>query len=323
MASENAVNTGIVNNYTIRPKNLTQYNAFRGVIDFSQPGQFDQFETGYSFLAVLKMPKFMEMLAEKDSGMKDIVQSFNHMLEYEFRGLSGLPDMTGDGYEVGDGVNTVRFLSNVSRDTSVELSSTFYERRGSLITKYMAEYLSGIKDPMSKAKTYHGLIAKGFLEPSLENEVGTFMYMVTDNTMLRLEKAYLLCDVQFTKAEESMYDSTKGDINNREMNISFNCFPVTGYMVDKAAKSLLEDITGVQVNPSNNAGGVTYSTVKTEDVAVLDSANYRWGIMDERSASHLENLVKAANTDNGGTTSNASTATAGSATSYRGVGTLV
>lgn len=310
----NKANSGIVNNYTIRPKNLTQYNAFRGVIDFSQPGQFDQFETGYSFLAVIKMPKFMELLAEQDAGLKQMVQSFDHMLEYEFRGLTGLPDMQGDGYEVGDGVNTVRFLSNVSRDTSVELTSTFYERRGSLITKYIGEYLSGIKDPMSKAKTYHGLIANGVLEPSLENEVGTFMYMVTDNTMLRLEKAYLLCDVQFNRAEESMYDSTKGDINNREINVTFNCFPVTGYMVDKAAKSLLEDITGVNVTVGDSAGNATYRTVKTDDVAVLDSANYRWGVMDDKSASAIESLVTAANDSSAGNTSNTSNR---SATSFR------
>ena len=288
----NGVANGIVNNYTIRPKNLTQYNAFRGVIDFSQPGQFDQFETGYSFLAVIKMPKFMDMLAEQDAGLKSMVDTFNHMLEFEFRGLTGLPDMQGDGYEVGDGTNTVKFISNVTRDTAVELTSVFYERRGSLIAKYIATYLSGIKDPISKAKTYHGLIANGLLEPSFENEVGTFMYMVTDNTMLRLEKAYLLADVQFNRAEESMYDSTKGDINNREVNVTFNCFPITGYMVDKAARALLQDITGVNVT-ADVSGVPTYKVEKTDNVAVLDSADYRWGIMDSNSDGKIQSLVDA------------------------------
>lgn len=295
------ITPGIVNNHTIRPKNLVQYNAFRGVIDFSQPGQFDQFETGYSFLSVIKMPKFMEMLAEQDNGLKQMVQSFDHMLEYEFRGLTGLPDMQGDGYEVGDGTNNVKFISNVTRDTAVELTSTFYERRGSLIAKYIATYLTGIKDPMSKAKTYHGLIASNLLEPSFENEVGTFMYMVTDNTMLRLEKAYLLTDVQFNRAEESMYDSTKGDINNREVNITFNCFPITGNNVDRAARALLQDITGVGVSV-DNAGNPTYDNskyagAKGEGFATLDSTNYNWGVMDrnKKSASYIQALVDAQN----------------------------
>lgn len=298
MATE-YITPGIVNNHTIRPKNLVQYNAFRGVIDFSQPGQFDQFETGYSFLSVIKMPKFMEMLAEHDNGIKQMVQSFDHMLEYEFRGLTGLPDMQGDGYEVGDGTNNVKFISNVTRDTAVELTSTFYERRGSLIAKYIATYLTGIKDPMSKAKTYHGLIASDFLEPSFENEVGTFMYMVTDNTMLRLEKAYLLTDVQFNRAEESMYDSTKGDINNREVNVTFNCFPITGNNVDRAARALLQDITGVDVSV-DNVGNPKYDNTKFADAkgkgfATLDSTNYNWGVMDKKSASFIQSLVDARN----------------------------
>ena len=87
------VNAGLLNNYSIRPKNLTQYTALRGVVDFSQIGQFDQFETGYSFLSVLKMPKFLEVLAEQDTGVAQMVNSFKHMLQYEFRGLSGLPDI--------------------------------------------------------------------------------------------------------------------------------------------------------------------------------------------------------------------------------------
>ena len=307
MGSNVHISSGVANDYTIRPKNLVQYNAFRGVIDFSQPGQFDQFETGYSFLSVIKQPEFMKRLADNDAGVKQIVESFNHMLEYEFRGLSGLPDLQGDGYEVGDGTNTVKFISNVTRDTSVELSSTYYERRGSLITKYMELYLTGIKDPMSKAKTYHGLIRSGVLQPSFENEVATLMYMVTDNTMLRLERAYLLTDVQFTKAEESMYDSTKGDINNREVNISFNCFPIMGKKVDKAAKALLQDITGVQVT-TDTAGNPTYQqksaegtsngyTANAKRTAVLDSMDYTWGIMDKNgkgiNSSYEETLGQA------------------------------
>jgi hypothetical protein len=110
--------------------------------------------------------------------------------------------------------------------------------------------------------------------------------------MLRLEKAYLLTDVQFNRAEESMYDSTKGDINNREVNVTFNCFPITGYMVDKAARALLQDITGVNVT-ADVSGVPTYKVEKTENVAVLDSADYRWGIMDSNSDGKIQSLVDA------------------------------
>lgn len=287
------VNSGLINNFSIKPKNLTQYTALRGVVDFSQIGQFDQFETGYSFLSVLKMPKFLEILAEQDTGVAQMVNSFKHMLQYEFRGLTGLPDIQGDTFEITDGSNTQRLINNVTRETSVTLSSPYFERSGSLITKFAEYYLTGIKDPMSKAKTYHGLIKHGLLEPSLENEVFTFMYYVTDNTMLRLEKSYLLANVQLTKAETSMYDSTKGDINNKEISLEWNCFPITGYEVDKAAKVLLQDINGVSVTVNDSAGNVTYRVENTDGVAALDSTDYKYGILDEKSPSAIPVLTDA------------------------------
>lgn len=287
------VNSGLINPYSIKPKNLTQYTALRGVVDFSQIGQFDQFETGYSFLSVLKMPKFLEILAEQDTGVAQMVNSFKHMLQYEFRGLSGLPDIQGETFEITDGSNTQILINNVTRDTSVTLSSPYFERSGSLITKFAEYYLTGIKDPMSKAKTYHGLIKNNLLEPSLENEVFTLMYYVTDNTMLRLEKAYLLANVQLTKAETSMYDTTKGDIANKELSLEWNCFPITGYEVDKAAKVLLQDINGVSVTVNDSAGNVTYKVETTDGVAALDSNDYKYGILDEKSPSAIPSLTDA------------------------------
>ena len=176
------VNSGIINNYSVRPKNLTQYTAYRGVVDFSQIGQFNQFETGYSFLSVIKMPRFIEVLAEQDPGVAQMVDSFKHMLEYEFRGLSGLPNITSNTFTITDGSNEQQIINDVVMETTVELSSSYFEKSGGLITKFSEYYLTGIKDPKSKAKTYHGLIKNGLLEPGLEHEVFTFMYYVTDNT---------------------------------------------------------------------------------------------------------------------------------------------
>jgi hypothetical protein len=58
--------SNIANGYIKRPKDLSGYTAYRGVTDFTNIGQFNQFETGYSFLFVLQMPKFMQELANVD-----------------------------------------------------------------------------------------------------------------------------------------------------------------------------------------------------------------------------------------------------------------
>ena len=292
------VNNGIFNNYTVTPRNLTQYTAYRGVTDFSQIGQFNQYESGYQFLSVLQMPTFLE----KNASMDQMCKNFRHMLEFEFRGMDGLPDLQADTFEITDGINSQRMINKVTMETSTTVSMQYFEKAGGLITKFSEYYLTGIKDPKTQAKTYHGLIADNILPPGLENEVFTLMYYVTDNTMLRLERAVLLANCQLTRAELSMYNGSRDNISNKEMTIEFNCFPIYGYEVDKAAKYLLEhEITGVGVNVNNSVVQYGGTVNMSNDIngnklspTVLDSADYKYGIMNGSSPDKVDKLVTAA-----------------------------
>ena len=114
---------GIMNNFVKKPRNLTEYTAYRGVTDWTQIGQFDQFETGYSFLSVIKMPRFIEVLAQYDDGVAQMANSFQHMLEYEFRGMTGLPNITSNTFTITDGSNEQQMINDVVMETSVELTS--------------------------------------------------------------------------------------------------------------------------------------------------------------------------------------------------------
>ena len=299
----------LFNNYTITPRNLSQYTAFRGVTDFTQVGQFNQYESGYQFLEVISLPKWLEVAGTKDATIAQMNKNFKHMLEFEFRGLDGLTDLQGDTFEITDGINSLRMINKVSWDTSIEVSSQYFEKSGSLITKYSEYYLTGLKDPKTQAKTYHGLIADGSIAPGLENEVFTLLYYVTDNTMLRLERAVLLANCQLTKSELSMYNGSRDNISNKEMTISFNAFPVIGYEVDKAANYLLQQITGVRVETKNNTvqynGVGSVQGVSSKDAAVLDSSSYRYGIMGGHKYTDgkpdPETIAKLANAIDNGT----------------------
>lgn len=295
-----AVNNGIFNNYTVTPRNLTQYTAFRGVTDFSQIGQFNQFESGYQFISVLGLPRFLEL----NTTMTQINKNIKHAIEFEFRGMDGLPDMTSDTMEITDGINSVRMINKVTKDTAITVSMNYFEKSGGLFTKYAEYYLSGIKDPNTQAKTYHGLIKDGILAPGLENEVFTLMYYVTDNTMLRLERAVLLANCQLTTAQLSNYNGSRDNISNKEITLEFNCFPIYGYEVDKAAKYLLEhEITGVGVDVNNSVAQYNgYNITMSNDEngnrltpTVLDSADYTYGIMSSSNPEHNDKLVAAMN----------------------------
>ena len=296
---------GVFNQYALRPKSISNYTSFRGVTDFSQIGKFNQYETGYQFLSVLQMPEFMTRLAKEIPAVNEAHIAFKDMLENEFRGLEGLPDIQADTYEITDGINSVRMINRVTEDTAITVSMSFFEKQGSLIEKYSEYYLTGIKDLKTQAKTYHGLIRNGILEPSLENEVFTLLFYATDNTMTRIERAVLLCNAQLNKADGSMYNGSRADINNHEVTVEFNCFPVRGTLVDKAAKKLLQDITGVTVGnvqfmssahdgktSSINQGSETNSATGAKAI-YLDSSDYKYGVMKKGDPSVIKSLNDA------------------------------
>jgi len=236
----------------------------KGVTDYSNLKQFDLYETGYSFLTVVSVPRYMQLLAAQDSKVKNLQDGFVHILEGEFRGLDGIPDITADAGTVTNGVNELQVINNVSMDTSIQVSMSFFERSGSLLTNYLSYYLTGIKDPYSKAKTYHGLIGNSITDPGPDYEVFTFLYYVTDNTMRSIEKAYLLCNAQPTAAPTSqMYNSTHGDIQFQEVSMSFNCYPIMGDQVNKYANMMLQnDLT----------------TKNKNRMLTLDSNNYQYDV---------------------------------------------
>ena len=253
--------TTVFNNDTINPRDLTMYNAFRGVTDFTNINQFSQYETGYQALFVLQMPWFMEKLDEKNG--TNYTASVRHVLEYEFRGLDGLPDIQADTMEITDGINTQRLINKVTYDTSVTVNSSYFEKTGSLLTKWSEDYLTGIKDKASQAKTYHGLIKDGLcMEPGPDKEIFTMLYVVTDATMYRVERAVLLANCQLTKAETSMYNGNRSDINNKEISIEWTCYPIMNNSVDAAARKILEKVNGINIKyvKDNNDGGLISDT---------------------------------------------------------------
>lgn len=253
-------------NYIKMPRSVTEYTLMKGVTDFSNLKQFDVFESGYSFLTVVGVPEFMTVLGMRNPAVQNLQDGFIHIMEGEFRGLSGIPDITADAGTISNGNNELMIINNVSMDTSITVEMTFWERSGSLITNYLNYYLTGIKDPYSKAKTYHGLVGSTYNDPGPQYETFTFLYYVTDNTMRKVEKAYLLANAQPTMAPNSqLYNSTKGTIEFQEINVSFNCFPIIGDQVNKyASMMLLNDITAKNGDPRK---------------IVLDFNDYEWAVM--------------------------------------------
>lgn len=225
--------------YTKKAYSTANFACMRGVTDFTNAAQFNLYEGGYSHLFVIAMPEYIKKLGENDPEINAMAETFKYILEYEFKGLDGIDDISTDQLEVTDGISTMNVIGKVTKQSAAEVTMSFTEKSGSAITNFIRYYLEGIKDPRTQAKTYHGLIKNGKMYGGFENEVFTLLYIVTDNTMLQIEKAYLLCNAWPSSAKTSIYNTTKGEIDKKDIDVTFQCFVIDGPEVDKRAKQIL------------------------------------------------------------------------------------
>lgn len=225
--------------YTKKAYSTANFACMRGVTDFTNAAQFNLYEGGYSHLFVISMPKWIQDLMDIDEDVKKMANTFKYILEYEFKGLDGIDDIQTDALEVTDGISTMNVIGKVNKQSQANITMSFTEKSGSAITNFIKFYLEGIKDPRTQAKTYHGLIRAGKTYGGFENEVFTLLYIVTDNTMLQIEKAYLLCNAWPTTARTNIYNTTKGDIDKKDIDVEFNCFVLDGPDVDMRALKVL------------------------------------------------------------------------------------
>lgn len=221
-------------------KDVTTYRLMRGVPDFGSLVQFNPYETGYAAFIICQMPKFLELLAKYDQNYNKLISNWAHIIEYEFKSFDGLEDLTADTIQLGDDLNNINVISKVNMQAASEFSLTYDEKSGSPLTKFAKLYLTGIKDPRTQVKTYHGLIHSNKMEPGFENEVFTFLFINTDNTMREVENAVLLIGCQLNSAQMSNYEYTKGDIGKREVTVRFSGYPIQSSKIDLAAQKMME-----------------------------------------------------------------------------------
>lgn len=265
------------------PRDVTGYMLSRGVADYSDLYQFNNYETGYGFLIVLKIPDFLQKLCLENDQYASLIKSYRHILEYDFKNLDGIEDITSDPSELQDGINNLNVITKVNEQSASQFSMRYYERSGSIITKVHELFLRGIKDPRTQVKRYMGLLKPGVIsgkikssaiqEAGYEHETFQFLYFNTDNTAREIEKAYLLVSCQPTTAETSMYSFTKGDIAWREVTCTFNGYPITGRAVSKKAQEFLDWINERTVFEESRFGYKALNEMRDADNDASHSGN--------------------------------------------------
>lgn len=228
------------------PRDVTGYTLFRGTTDFTQLQQFDLYESGYPYLIVVSIPEFLKKMAERDTEVANLVNSYIHILEYEFRGLdSGLENITSDVQEITNGVQAMSVITKVNAPDASTFSMRYFEKSGSTMTKLHQLYLRSVRDPGTTFKTYNGLIGTGSdqIQPEdagFHKECFSFLYIHTDNTGMLVEQAAYLVGCMPTTAELQIYNGTKGSVEFQEITAEFTGFPIMGSAINARAKKILD-----------------------------------------------------------------------------------
>ena len=275
-----------------KPYNAASYADMRGVVDFGNLVQFAPYETGYSFLAVINGPAMMTSDPLND-GRTDLQDAFIKILENEFKGLSGIEDISAETMDVTDNISTLSLISKTTQATNGTITMNFTEKSGGIISKYISTFIRYIKDPKTQAKHYGGLVninandgKNGYIHPKdagFHKEVFNMLYVVTDSTCLQVEKAFLILNAQPNSAPfGDLYNSEKGSIDKVDISVSFNAFVVDGKIPNLIAKNYIETLVN------------TTDTFKSGKINV-NSWNYDWSYAsssgDIKKSSKLSAIV--------------------------------
>ena len=269
------------NDYTKKPVTAAQYSMMRGVTDFTNAEQLNMFESGHGMLIIIDKPKFIEMIAETDEHVADLLNNFCNILEYEFKTLSGIEDIEAEDLVYSDGISEIAGVGKVNEQHNSTISVSVTEKSGSTVTKFIKYYLDGVRDSRTQVKHYHGLIAEGKLAAGFENEVFNMLYLVTDSTGLALEAAYLIANAWPNSAKTGeLYNYDKGTIEAKTFDISFKCFVLRNQEIDKRAVKMLAYINedNAVANAATALGSSNSQTVAglAKQVTSYDEYQINW-----------------------------------------------
>ena len=239
MATTNSVDNNMFSSL-MSTRDLSKFTLMRGVTDYATLEAYNLYESSYSFLVLVQVPEFMKKLCDQNSEYKKMFDTYCHILEYDFRGLSGIDNITAETGELTNGISNVEIINKVTMQAASSFTMRYFERHGSVITRTHELFLRGIKDPRTQVKHYNGLIPKGLMEPGYENEVFSFMYLVCDNTLMNLEKCIYIVAAQPTGAQWDIYNSEKGSIEFKELDVEFKGYPIVGRKINEKGKEFLD-----------------------------------------------------------------------------------
>ena len=231
------------------PRDVTGYTLYRGTTDWTQLQEFDLYEKGYPYLVLVSTPDFLIKMADADTEVATVVNSYRHIIEYEFTGFdsAGIDDITTDAMEISNNMQAINVIGKTTMTGGTTFSMTYKERAGGVLSKMHELYLRSVRDPASGFKTYNGLIGteeNAIIKPneiSFQKETWSFLYMHTDPTGLELEQSIYWIGCWPTSANITQFaDVKRGDVEFSDVSVEYQGFPLRGSAINRKAKEILD-----------------------------------------------------------------------------------
>lgn len=227
-------------------------NLFRGIIrlDDKNINQFDQKLTGFGFFFWTKAPPMF------DKGNPELWTAFKNYTEKGATTFDGFSSLSIETSEITGGVNarTVT-LPETSREDQNNFSMQVWEPKGSLCRSAIEWWISGISDPETGFRHYHGLIGDGTLESKPSNHTAECIYIQTDETGYGIESANFFTNIFPTQLDKSDTNFSSGDHAFVQLTLEFACKKYQSTKINAVAKEIVDNFWKIEhyqeFNPEN------------------------------------------------------------------------
>ncbi len=224
----------------------------RGTMSFNATKlkQLDPSYTGYTHIFVLRMPKFMQAIAEgrvlSSMGPNAVNEAREHcnalksLIEMGSTSYDGTPSLTMNTTQVNMGYNERSYVVPLSSAyDSTSFNITALETRGEALRHAQEYYISGITDPNVKATMLHGALndaGTDLMHPTLDVITMSILVVQTAQTLRTLQDVSLWNNCNFTEVDRSNLNWDLGTVDIvQPRSISFS-----GMYMPDGKNSLLE-----------------------------------------------------------------------------------
>jgi hypothetical protein len=234
-------------------------NLFRGIVrlDDKNINQFQQKLTGYGFFFWTKAPPMF------DHGNPELWTMFKNYSEKGLTTFDGFGNMTLETSEIMGGINGKPIvLPETTREDQNNFSMQVWEPKGSLCRSAIEWWMTGISDPETGYRHYHGLIAdyvnsggsKG-LECKPSNHTAECIYIQTDETGYGIESASFFANVFPTSIDKSDTNFNAGDHTFVQLTLEFACRKYQSKEINTVAAEIVKNFWKIEhyqeFNPEN------------------------------------------------------------------------